>query len=170
MQPKYRDWNRDLSAGWLDLGIFARHLPPLPQRVLDQIRPLAPDYATWVWERVFAGIEYPFHPKKARGWMKQILTRARSKSSDTKPRLTELESLRVQMGWDLEDKVFFLYQPDYGYQAKWSVGLGHLDRLLGYVDTGIICHLSNRNVAVFWEGFGPYFGKRGDRSLIHAGA
>jgi hypothetical protein len=161
MKRIYRDWgdprDQHLVGSWY---------APLPQRVVNDIQPLAFAYAKWAWENVFAGVKHPCSPLKATGWMNTLF-----KSRDRQAKLAARtgkslkEVLIEQFGWHLDEEVVLLHAPEHGYQTKLVTFLENNERFLCYFDTGFLCHASDRNVVVFWDGAGPYFGRRRDRSL-----
>jgi hypothetical protein len=67
-----------------------------------------------------------------------------------------------QLGWLLDTEVFVLYAPEHGYQTNLAVFLEYHERFFTYFDTGVVCHPTDQNVVVFWDGTGPYYGKRRD--------
>src|SRR5262249_53861158 len=140
--------------------------PALPVRVVDQIRPLAFEYARWLWQTVFASVKHPFDPRKATGWMAKVFqSRERQEKIAGRSGRTLREVLLDEFKWAPDAKVFVLHAPEHGYQTTVAVFLEYSERFFRYFDNGVVCHPTDQNVVVFWDTTGPYFGKRRDRCL-----
>jgi hypothetical protein len=138
---------------------------PLPQRAVNHIHPLALEYCNWVWENVFATVKHPFYPRKATGWMERVF---KSRERQEKPRRsgkTLKQTLIEEFSWCSDNDVFLLYATTHGYMTDLGTFLEFQERFVTYFETGILCHPKDVNVVVFWEGNGPYFGRRRDRKL-----
>ena len=158
-----REWTTDRFA---DVQ-FRHRVPAVKWAYFSQlIRPLADEDAEFLWSALFAGVGRPFHPRLARGWMGQFFKRGpRGQGSDLKTGESLEEGLCSRLGWDRAATAFLVYEPTQVYFAPWSVMLDCLCRRWVPVDTSVMCSVSSRRVAVFWEHFGPFFARRGDRAL-----
>ena len=133
---------------------------------VQQIRPLADGAAETLWSALFAGVGRPFHPQFARGWMGQFFRQSsRSQGSDLKAGEQFEEGLCNWLGWEPSATAFLVCAATQVYAASWSVWLDCFHRGWVPLDTSVLCSESSTRVAVFWEGFGPYFARRGARKL-----
>jgi hypothetical protein len=161
-----REWDADRFA---DVQ-FTHRVPAAKWGYFTQrVRPLADATADTLWAALFAGVGRPFQPRFARGWMGQFFQRGRrghrGQGSDLKPGELFEEGVSARLGWEPSAAAFLAFQPGQVYVAPWSVWLYCFRRAWVPVDTSILCSESSSRVAVFWEGFGPYFADRGDRRL-----
>lgn len=163
MKPVYREW-----GDTRDQHLVGSWYAPLPQYVVDDIQPLAFVYARGVWEKVFVGVKHPFSgPAKATGWMKRLFdSRARQDKLALRTGNGLKEILIEQFGWHINERVFLLHAPEHGYRMTLTTFRENQERFLGYFDIGFLCHATDLNVVVFWDGTGPYYGKRRDRCLV----
>lgn len=68
--------------------------------------------------------------------------------------------------WQDETRVFFLGRAGHGYETNWGVFKQFHDRFLESTwDDGILFHPTEREVAIFFEGW-VWFGRRSKRRLI----
>lgn len=159
----YRDWQLERACD----NQFARVVPRVKWDFFAaRLRPLADDCAIAVRERLFAGVLHPFHYQRAKGWMGKIFREVRAVPNYRG--LTADEALADVFAGAGVGPAFMVYnfsgQPV--YTAVGSVMLDCLNRgWLMIDDTFLLCAENTPTVALFWEGFGPYFGKRGDRRL-----
>ncbi|AWM35875.1 hypothetical protein GobsT_63970 [Gemmata obscuriglobus] len=163
-----REWLTDRFA---DVQ-FTHRVPAVKWAYFTQlIRPLAGEAAGILWSALFAGVGRPFHPRLARGWMGELFKRGpRSRGSDFKHGELLDAGLCSRLGWASSAPVFLVFQPTQVYVAPWSVWLDCFRRSWVPFDTSVLCSDSSSKVAVFWEGFGPYFADRGARSLAEPSA
>jgi hypothetical protein len=164
----YRDWQMERVCD----KQFARVVPPVKWDFFAaRLRPLADDCAEEVRERLFAGVMHPFHYHRAKGWMGKIF-REVLRAADYRD-LTADEMLKQAFGDAAVEPAFVIYHwvghPVYAAQSL--VMLDWLKRgWLNIDDTFVLCAENTPTVALFWEGTGPYFGKRGHRRLIGGAA
>jgi hypothetical protein len=142
--------------------------PPLAPRVVEQIRPLAFEYARWVWDNVFVTVKHPFDPRKATGWMAKVFkSRERQEKLGTTTGRALKDVLLDEFKWAPDAKVIVLHAPEHGYLTTVDVFLEHSERFFRYFDNGVVCHPTDQNVVVYWDTTGPYFGTRRDRCLTN---
>lgn len=158
----FRDWgdarDQHLVGDWYE---------PLPERIVHQIHPLAFDYARRIWDKVFVTVKHAFDPRKATGWMARVFkTRERQEKLAARSGRTLEGVLLHEFEWMQDSDLFVLHAPEHGYPTNVTVFLGYHQRFFGYFDTGVVCHPTDRNVVVYWDTAGPYFGKRRDRRLL----
>ncbi|MBY0457679.1 MAG: hypothetical protein K2V38_10100, partial [Gemmataceae bacterium] len=130
-----------------------------------RVRPLNEPAAVRLWEALFAGVGRPFHPELAHGWMGRIFRRVRDTYSDTGPVRTTLEGLVDELGWDSAAPTYTVFSATAAYETTWADWLDFYRRGWWPLDNAVVCAESSPRVAVFWEGFGPYYAKRGHRTL-----
>lgn len=159
----FRDWQMDRVCDQQ----FARVVPKVNwDFFVARLRPLADEFAEVVRERLFAGVLHPFHYQRAKGWMGKIF-REMLAAADYRG-LTAEEALKQAFANSAVGPAFVIYhyvgRPVYAAQSP-----NMLDCLkrgwLGIDDTFVLCAENTPAVALFWEGTGPYFGKRGHRRL-----
>jgi hypothetical protein len=165
---RYRDWQLERPGD----KQFTFVVPPVKWDFFAaRLRPLADDFATAVRERLFAGVIHPFHYQRARGWMRRIFRDVRA-FPDYRG-LTADEALAQAFAIDAVGPALVAYHivglPVYA--ADCTVMLDCLKRgWLMACDTFVLCAEHSPTVALYWEGYGPYFGKRGNRRLTVGGA
>jgi hypothetical protein len=158
-----REWRSDRCTDTQ----FGHRVPCVKWDYFSQrVRPLADESADAVWSALFAGVVRPFHYQLARGWMGQLFkTRPRRAGTDLRAGQSLEEGLSATLGWEPSAVVFMVYASNQVYTASWADVLDCLRRHWVPLDTSVMCSESSPRVAVFWEGFGPYFANRGDRGL-----
>jgi hypothetical protein len=130
-----------------------------------RVRPLADKAAAAVWDALFAGVGRPFHYKLAAGWMGQVFRRVRSKPSDVRGGQSVDEALVGTLGWAADAAAYLVFPGREVYAAGWAGLLDCFRRGWVPLDTLVVCGEASDRVALFWEGFGPYFAHRGERAL-----
>ena len=159
----YRDWQLERACDQQ----FTRVVPQVQWDFFAaRLRPLADDCATSVRERLFAGVVHPFHYQRAKGWMGKIFRAVRA-APDYRG-LTADEAMREAFAGAGTGPAFVIYHyvGTPVYAAECAEMLDCLKR--GWLmadDTFVLCAEHTPTVALFWEGCGPYFGKRGNRRL-----
>jgi hypothetical protein len=160
---QYRDWQLERACDQQ----FARVVPPVKWDFFAaRLRPLADECASALRERLFAGVVHPFHYQRAKGWMGKIFRSVRAVPDYR--RLTADEALTAAFVGIGVGPAFVIYHYVGGpvYAAECAVMLDCLKRgWLMVDDTFVLCAEHTPTVALFWEGTGPYFGKRGNRRL-----
>jgi len=158
-----RDWQPERFAD----GQFTRLVPKVKwEYFANRVRPLADTPAESVWSALFAGVARPFHYKLATGWMEQVFGRVRSKPSDVRAGQSVEESLTNTLGWGGEATAYLVYPSREVYAAGWAEMLDSFRRRWVLLDTLVVCSEASDRVAMFWEGYGPYFAHRGARDLV----
>jgi hypothetical protein len=76
------------------------------------------------------------------------------------------ESLVRTLGWDSNATAFLFFPGRLVYASVWSELLGLYRRRWLPLDTFVIASDASSRLAMYWEGFGPYFEKRGKRVLM----
>jgi hypothetical protein len=131
---------------------------------LRAVRPLSDDLHERVRESLFAGVKQPFHYLRNTGWMRHLLR----EGDRLPPEAVSLEQWASHLGkrlpWQPSDVVILVYQPA-TYATTWERFLHYLRAGFLNLDTLLVCHPRKREVAMFWEGYAPTFGKRGHREL-----
>ena len=132
-----------------------------------RLRPLANACALAVREQLFAGVIHPFHYKRAKGWM-AIVFKAVLAVPDY-GRLTADEMLNEAFADAGVGPAFVVYHyvGHPVYAAESATVLDCLRR--GWLEIGaefVLCAEHTTNVALYWEGYGPNFGKRSNRRLM----
>jgi uncharacterized membrane protein YGL010W len=160
----FRDWQLERECDQQ----FARVVPPVKwDYFAKRLRPLTDDLAATLREQLFAGVVHPFNFKLAVGWMGKIFRTVRA-VPDYRG-LTADKALAEAFGAADLGPVFAVYHfiGDPVYAAEWPVMLDCLMRgWLVAPDSFVMCAEGTSTIALFWEGHGPYFGKRGNRRLI----
>jgi hypothetical protein len=160
---QYRDWQLERACD----KQFTRVVPAVQWDFFAaRLRPLQDDCATAVRKRLFAGVIHPFHPGRAKGWM-GIMFRA-ARATPVYRRRTADEALKEAFAEAGVGPAFVVYHlvRNPVYAAESATMLDCLKP--GWLMTGfefVLCAEHTPTVALYWEGFGPYFGKRGDRRL-----
>jgi hypothetical protein len=147
---------------------FSHRVPAVKWDYFTQrMRPLADEPAGTIWSALFAGVGRPFHPRLSRGWMGQVFKNStRVQGSDLRAGESVEEALSAILDWEPSAAVFLVYVPTQVYTASWADVLDCFRRGWLPIDTLVMCSESSARVAVFWEGFGPYFANRGTRDLV----
>jgi hypothetical protein len=164
----YRDWQLERACD----KQFTRVVPPVKWDFFAaRLRPLADGCAIAVRERLFAGVIHPFHYQGAKGWMGKIFRAMRA--APDYGGLTAEEALSHAFAGAGVGPAFVVYHyvGSPVYTAEFDVMLDCLRRgWLMVDDTFVLCAEHSPTVALYWEGFGPYFGKRGNRRLAEGAA
>lgn len=160
----YREWQKERLSDQR----FYRKIPAEKwESFTSRLRPLEDHCSSLIWERLFAGVIHPFHYERARGWMGKLFKTVRS-APDYRG-LTAEAALKkafpetdVGMAFLIDD---FICRSVYAAEPCALFDFWKRGWLLNN-DTFILCAEHTQNVALWWEGTGPYLGKRGDRRLI----
>jgi hypothetical protein len=159
----YRDWQLERACD----KQFTYVVPPVKWDFFAaRLRPLADDCATAVAERLFTGVIHPFHYQRAKGWMGKIFRAVRA--APDYGRLTADEALKEAFAEAGVGPAFVIYHlvGHPVYAAESATMLDCLRR--GWLMTNysfVLCAGHTPTVALYWDGYGPYFGKRRDRRL-----
>jgi hypothetical protein len=70
-----------------------------------------------------------------------------------------------KLQWPEKDVALLIYHQPTTYATLWSSFLKYLRQDYLNLDTMLICHPRARETVLFWEEYGPVFGKRGHREL-----
>lgn len=159
-----RDWQEDL---YVDSQF--RHLVPAHSWnfFAERLWPLNEVCTGAIWDTLFAGIRAPFHFEHANGWMGSIFRRVTSTCSDIRSESATVEESFVStLGWDSNATAFLFFPGRLVYASVWSELVGLYRRRWLPLDTFVIASDASSRLAMYWEGFGPYFEKRGKRVLL----
>jgi hypothetical protein len=160
----YRDWQLERVSD----KQFTFVVPPVKWDFFTaRLRPLADDCATAVTETLFTGVTCPFHYQRAKGWMGKIFQAMRAATPDDRRRTAD-EALKEAFAKAGVGPAFVIYHL-VGFPVYAAESATMLDCLRrGWLTTNysfVLCAEHTPAVALYWDGYGPFFGKRRHRRL-----